>query len=90
MARTSNIQQPHWYEIRVQGWIGERWTKWLNGMTISSEGAGDSSPVTILTGPIVDQAALRSLLAKLWDLNLTLVSLARMEMTKGNTRRDVR
>ena len=62
------------YQIRVQGWIGERWADWFNGMTMSYERAKDNSPITILTGPVVDQAALRSLLTKIWDLNLILIS----------------
>ena len=62
------------YQIRVQGWIGERWADWFDGMTMSYERAKDNAPITILTGPVVDQAALRSLLTKIWDLNLTLIS----------------
>ena len=62
------------YQIRVQGWIGERWADWFDGMTMSYERAKDNSPITILTGPVVDQAALRSLLPKIWDLNLILIS----------------
>ena len=50
------------YQIRVQGWIGERWANWFDGMTMAYEGTKDDSPVTILTGLVVDQAALRSLL----------------------------
>jgi len=43
------------------------------------EGAEDGSPITVLTSPVVDQAALRGLLTKIWDLNLTLVSVTRIE-----------
>ena len=67
------------YQIQVQGWIGERWADWFDGVTMSYERAKDNSPITILTGPVVDQAALRSLLTKIWDLNLTLIS---VEMQK--------
>lgn len=73
------------YQIRVQGWIGERWANWFDGMTLIYEGTadtprpGDDSPITTLIGPVVDQAALRSLLTKVWDLNLTLVSVTRVE-----------
>ena len=67
------------YQIRVQGWIGERWASWLDGMTMTYEDTKDDSPVTILTGPVVDQAALRGLLTRLWDLNLTVISVARVE-----------
>ena len=67
------------YQIRVQGWIGERWADWFDGMTISYQGTEDNSPITTLVGPVVDQAALRSLLTKIWDLNLTLISATRIE-----------
>jgi hypothetical protein len=67
------------YQIRVQGWVGERWANWFDGMTMVYEGAEDDSPTTILTGPVVDQAALRGLLARIWDLNLTLLSVTRSE-----------
>jgi len=55
------------------GKLDERWTDWFGGMEISAEGSEDS-PVTVLTGPVVDQAALRGLLTKIWDLNLAVIS----------------
>jgi hypothetical protein len=67
------------YQIRVQGWIGERWADWFDGMVLAYEGAADDSPITVLTGPVVDQAALRSLVTRIWDLNLTLISVTRVE-----------
>jgi hypothetical protein len=67
------------YQIRVQGWIGERWTNWFDEMTMSYERAEDNSPITTLTGSIADQAALRCLLTKIWDLNLTLISVTQVE-----------
>jgi len=66
------------YRIKVQGWIGERWANWFDGMAVTYEGTEDDSPITVLTGPVVDQAALRSLLTKIWDLNLTLISVTRV------------
>jgi hypothetical protein len=71
------------YQIRVQGWIGERWADWLDGVALTYEGTRDDLPITILTGSIVDQAALRSLLSKIWDLNLTLISVTRLETSAG-------
>jgi hypothetical protein len=44
-------------------------------MTITSE-----SDITTLTGPVADQAALRGLLSKIWDLNLVLISATRIEV----------
>ena len=73
------MAEQHSYEIRAQGWIGERWANWFDGMTMTYEGTRDESPITVLTGPVSDQAALRSLLTKIWGLNLTVVSVARVE-----------
>ena len=71
------IMEQDSYEIRVQGWIAKRWVYWFDGMTMTYEGADDDSAITILTGPIVDQVALRGYLMKIWDLNLTLLSVSR-------------
>jgi hypothetical protein len=65
-------------QIRVQGWINERWADWFDGITMTHEDTQDNSPVTVLTGPIIDQAALRGILTKLWDLNLSVISVNRI------------
>jgi hypothetical protein len=62
------------YEIRVEGELDEDWVDWFDGMAIAIE-----QGATTLTGPLRDQPALRGMLSKLWDLNLTLVSLRRIE-----------
>lgn len=59
------------FEIRLKGHLHERWAKWFNGMTITLTEEGD----TVLTGPIVDQAALHGLLKKVRDVGLPLRSL---------------
>jgi hypothetical protein len=51
-------------------------------MSITIEQGSDGRQVTTLTGTIVDQAALRGILVKLWDLNLTLISVTRVETSK--------
>ena len=90
MTRTKDIRAQDGYQIRVQGWIGERWANWFDGMTMTYEGTRDDSPITVLTGPVLDQAALRSLLVKIWDLNLALISVTRVEtgaeQMRGQTR----
>lgn len=68
-------------QIRVQGWIGERWANWFEGMSMVYEGLEDDSPTTLLTGLVVDQAALRGLLTKVWDLNLSLISVTQVVAT---------
>jgi hypothetical protein len=73
------VREQDKYQIRVQGWISERWADWFDGMAMSYERTEDNSPFTTLSGPVVDQAALRSLLTKIWDLNLALISVTRVE-----------
>lgn len=59
------------YEIRVKGHLGPRWSAWFDGMTVMTEDNG----TTVITGPVVDEAALHGLLQKLRDLAIPLVSL---------------
>jgi hypothetical protein len=68
------------YRIQVGGRIGERWMHWFDEMEITSDWVSDDSPITTLTGISEDQAALRGVLNKIWDLNLTLLSVTRIEM----------
>jgi hypothetical protein len=67
------------YRIRVQGWIAERWSSWFDDLTIVLESIGDGTPVTTLSGIVSDQAALRGILNQLWDLNLALISVTRID-----------
>ena len=65
---------PMTYQIQVQGRLDEGWSDWFSGMTVMFE-----SGVTTLTGAVADQSALRGILTKIWDLNLTLISITRIE-----------
>jgi hypothetical protein len=67
------------YEIQVRGELDRGWEAWFNDLDVTLTYASDRSPVTTLTGPVADQAALRGMLCKLWDLNLTLISVRRIE-----------
>jgi hypothetical protein len=62
------------YEIKVQGVLDEAWADWFHGMIITIEGNR-----TTLRGTIIDQAALRGILSKIWDLNLTLIEVNVLE-----------
>jgi hypothetical protein len=64
------------YAIRVQGRLGEEWSDWFGGLTISPEGDGE----TLLSGPVTDQSALHGLLKKIRDLGLPLISVNRVEL----------
>jgi len=63
------------YEIRVKGHLDQYWSAWFDGMTITNVANGD----TIISGSLLDQAALHSLLVKVYNLNLTLISVSRIE-----------
>ena len=78
-AQRLSMDQPATYQILAQGWVGERWADWFNGMTITREGGDAQPPITILTGRVADQAALRGLLQQLYDLGLPLLQVARQE-----------
>ena len=67
--------QPVVYQIRLKGHLGSQWTDWFGGLTITLEENGD----TLLTGPVVDQAALHGLLKKVRDLGMPLVSVSPVE-----------
>jgi hypothetical protein len=69
------------YQIRVEGWIDERWAYWFEHTSVCAEQTPDGAPITTLRGSF-DQAALRGTLIKLWDLNLALLSVSRDE-TRG-------
>jgi hypothetical protein len=72
---TTDSGRPMVYQIRVQGHLDPRWTDWFGGMTIALEEGGD----TLLTGPVVDQAALYGLLKKVRDLGMPLISAIRVK-----------
>ena len=62
------------YQITVEGKIDESWSDWLGGMQLVLRKEATGMQITILTGVLTDQAALRGVLNRLWDLNLVLRS----------------
>ena len=61
------------YEIRIEGILDERWSASFSGLDVRSEG----DDITLIAGPVVDQAALHGLLTRINDLGLTLISVRR-------------
>jgi hypothetical protein len=70
MAEVIGLSRPRIFQIRVGGHLGDEWTDWFEGLTITREECGD----TLLTGSVVDQAALHGVLKKVRDLGMPLVS----------------
>ena len=66
------------YQIRIKGHLIPQWTAWFEGLTITLEEDGD----TLLTGPVVDQAALHGLLKKVRDLGMPLLSVISVEPSR--------
>jgi hypothetical protein len=63
------------YQIRLKEQLGRHWSSWFGGLTITTEANGE----TVLTGEVVDQAALHGLLSKVRDLQLTLLAIRSLE-----------
>jgi hypothetical protein len=66
------------YRIEVTGRLDCRWTESFHGMTISTV-EDHTGTTTALTGEVEDQAALRGVLGRLWDLNLTVISVTTVQ-----------
>ena len=75
MSNNLHSDQPMLYQIRLKGHLDAQWTDWFGGLAITLEDDGD----TLLTGAVVDQAALYGLLKKVRDLGIPLVSVSPVE-----------
>jgi hypothetical protein len=69
------------YQIRIEGNLDRRWSDWFGGLTIEPQAGGE----TLLTGTVIDQAALHGLLAKIADLGLPLLSVKRVAVGSDST-----
>ena len=67
------LDRPATYQIQVPGELDESWSDWVGSLTIAVESKDDGPPVTTLTGTL-DQAALQSVLRRLYSLGLPLIS----------------
>jgi hypothetical protein len=74
-------ESPLRYEIRVQGHLHSRWAAWFDGLHLDQETGG----VTVIHGPVVDQAALHGLLHKLRDVGLPLLSVSQVDAPAATT-----
>lgn len=70
----SDSGEPMVYQIRIKGHLGQQWADWFGDLSITREENGD----TLVTGPVVDQAALHGLLRRVRDLGVPLLSVIRL------------
>jgi hypothetical protein len=84
MSNTPNSKtdprQPMVYHIRIQGHLGSEWTDWFEGLTLTREDNGE----TLLSGPVLDQAALHGLLRKVRDLGMPLLAVSRVQLSQAD------
>ena len=66
------------YHIRVQGHLDASWSDWLGGLEIAAQADNE----TLLTGPVVDQAALHGILDQLYALNLTILAAVQVKIDR--------
>ncbi len=75
MSDKHDLREPGRHEIRLKGRLDARWAAWFDGLTVSHESDG----ITVISGPVADQAALHGLLQRVRDLGLPLVSVTQVE-----------
>ena len=80
-ASIEDHHEPERYEICIKGHLDDKWAGWFEGLTITREDNGE----TLLTGPVVDQAALHGLLRKVRDLGMPLLSVTRVRPSQDDT-----
>ena len=68
------------YQIKLIGNLDQKWSGWFNDLEIILERASGNSEITTMTAQITDQAKLRGLLNKIWDLNLDVISVNRLPL----------
>ncbi|HSG16921.1 MAG TPA: hypothetical protein VLE70_11450 [Anaerolineae bacterium] len=75
MTKESGLRQPTIYQIKIKGHLDSEWSDWFEGLAVMQTEGGD----TLLTGPVVDDAALHGLLKKVRDLGMPLISVNQIE-----------
>jgi hypothetical protein len=65
------------YQIRVEGRLNSHWSHWFEGMTIDTDGE-----TTVISGSVADQSQLHGLLHRIRDLNLTLISVNKLDFQR--------
>jgi hypothetical protein len=81
LSSESHPNQPMVYQIRIKGHLSRQWADWFEGLTITLEDDGN----TLLTGLVIDQAALHGLLKKVRDLGMPLLSVNRVNLNQADS-----
>jgi hypothetical protein len=77
---SGDYREPEIYEIRIQGHLQDKWAEWFYGLTLTREDDGS----TTLYGPLPDQTALHSILQKISNMNLRLISVSEIKPEPEN------
>ena len=62
------------YQIEIKEQLDKSWTEWFSDFELEYRSDDQNNPFTILTGEVIDQAALNGILTKIWNLNLTVLT----------------
>jgi hypothetical protein len=76
MPGGGQVQNGIIYQITVEGNLDTNWSTWFSWMEITYR---EQAGITTLTGPVTDQAELRGILTKIWDLNKTVIAVTRLQ-----------
>lgn len=74
-----------YYQVIIEGELGANWSEWFGDAVIEIHDQTDGINKITTLGAVLDQAALRGMLNKIWDLNLTLISVIKCEQLKGDS-----
>jgi hypothetical protein len=76
MLPMSQLETSPLYRIEVRGWLDPDWSDWLADLAIHTGRDAAGLPITVIHGPVADQAALQGILTRLWSLNLPVLGVA--------------
>lgn len=62
------------YRVEVRGWLEPDWSEWFEGMMVQTGHDDGGGLITVISGPVRDQAALQGVLTKVWNLNLPVLA----------------
>jgi hypothetical protein len=86
MADEQKQDSTETYEIKMHGHLDIKWSEWFYGMTITHEGDG----TTTLRGPLPDQIVLHSVLDRIRDMNLPLLSVMQIVSDDKQSKNEVK